>query len=87
MSEMKNRDAETGSNHDQVKTILEADIRPFVLENLPYDRAKTATVAELKAKSAEELLLYYMNWLQRLVPNLPRRVHLSSSFRINPLFF
>ncbi|WP_430472705.1 hypothetical protein ACQ0MK_11470 [Thalassospira lucentensis] len=86
MSEMKNRDAETGSNHDQVKTILEADIRSFVLENLPYDRAKTATVAELKAKSAEELLLYYMNWLQRLVPNLPRRAHLSSSLLLNPLF-
>ena len=73
-------------DHDQVKAILEADIKAFVLENLPYDRAKTATVAELEAKSAGELLGYYINWLQRLVPNIPRRVHLSSSLMLNPLF-
>lgn len=86
MGRKKDRALETELKHDLVKATLDADIRSFVLESLPYDLAKTATVAELEAKSAEELFCYYINWLQRLVPNVPRRVHLSSSLLLNHLF-
>ncbi|WP_354376368.1 hypothetical protein [Thalassospira sp. MBR-102] len=83
---MREVSAETELKNQQAQAALEADVRSFVLENLPHDRNKIATGAKLEAMTAKELLSYYLYWLKRIVPPQPRRVHLSSQILLNPLF-
>lgn len=61
---------------------LQEDIRQHVLANLPHDPGDRS---ELAAKSACELLVFYKNWLDRLVAPRPRDVHISPALLSNPL--
>jgi|HubBroStandDraft_4_1064222.scaffolds.fasta_scaffold00009_90 hypothetical protein len=59
-----------------------ADVHAYVLSALPYDPIEEPT---LKAKSAAELLVIYLNWLNRLIPALPRTAHQSKAIASNPI--
>ena len=61
---------------------LGEDIREFVLNSLPHDPQYTS---ELRAKTAQELLIIYGNWRSRLVSMGPRQIHCSEALDANPL--
>ncbi|WP_341363470.1 hypothetical protein P8T57_14215 [Thalassospira sp. SN3W] len=65
--------------------VTENIVREFVLENLPYDRNKTAVLRDLEGMTGNDLLHTYLNWFARIVPSVPRHVHLSQSLLMNPL--
>jgi hypothetical protein len=64
---------------------FEGDIKRHVLSVLPYDRSDLGTVADLSAMPATTLLVYYFNWLGRLVQPKPRAIHQSKELIANPL--
>jgi hypothetical protein len=61
---------------------FENDIREAVLQRLPHKPAQTAN---LRAMSAADLLVAYINWRSRLIPAQPREVCQSWEFTANPL--
>jgi hypothetical protein len=64
---------------------LHQSIRQLVLDHLPYDRSDAALVAALHGMSADDLLIRWFNWVQRMVPPVPRQVLQSVEFGANPL--
>jgi hypothetical protein len=60
-------------------------VKPWVLENLPYNRADPEVVAVLEAKHPAELLVIYANWQSRFVRPQPREVLRSPAFDTNPV--
>jgi hypothetical protein len=59
---------------------FEEDIRQHVLAHLPHAPGEKVTLA---SKRAVDLLIIYVNWLRRLVPARPRRVHRSKALIAN----
>lgn len=58
------------------------DIRKFVLSRLP---CHASSRGDLEAKGADELLVIYFNWQERLITPVPRAVHRSQVLSANPL--
>lgn len=58
------------------------DVHEYVLSTLPYDAVERPTLA---AKSAGQLLIIYLNWLNRLIPARPRTVRTSQALKKNPI--
>jgi len=61
---------------------FDQDIRDHVFSTLPYEPAQRA---ELELKSTPELLIVFLNWLNRLIPARPRSVHRSQALDNNPV--
>jgi hypothetical protein len=64
---------------------LEADLRRYIMNTLPYDVNNAVLKAELGSKNIASLAIIFFNWSSRLVGVRPRRVHLSNEFQSNPL--
>lgn len=56
-----------------------------ILTNLPYDRDNPDVDAALRAMPPGQLLVTYINWQNRLISAVPRKVLRSSAFDGNPL--
>jgi hypothetical protein len=61
---------------------FDADIREYVLKALPHRAADADALAEL---DVSQLLIIYVNWRERFVPQNARAVHISDELRTNPL--
>lgn len=57
----------------------------WVLKNLPYDDTDAKIVVALNTMGPGDLLVLYLNWRDRLIPAIPRRVLRSSVFDQNPI--
>lgn len=64
---------------------LEAAIRKWGVDTLPYDRNDADIVAEINGKDARKLLIVYHNWMSRHVFATPRKVHPSAAYKGNPV--
>jgi hypothetical protein len=61
---------------------FEADIREYILQVLPYEEANADALAEL---DVSQLLIIYVNWRERFVPQNARTVHVSEELRTSAL--
>ena len=60
--------------------VLES-VRRWVLCSLPVDRDDAELAAHLNGLNAHDLLVVYHNWMCRLIPARPRRVHMSATLQ------
>ena len=60
-------------------------VKTWVLDNLPYNRDDPDVVAALEAKTPPDLLITYLNWQSRLIPQQPRNISKSTAFEQNPV--
>ena len=65
---------------------LFADLRSECLEYLPYDKGGPDVVAALAAMPTQDLLIWFLNWRNRLVLARPRAVEISRELLANPLY-
>ena len=63
---------------------VDAEIRQFVLASLPYEKHKSGVVSDLTEMSSVELLVTYLSWLYRMIPTVPRKIHVSDSILTHP---
>ena len=62
---------------------FENDMRAFILQNLPAHDA--AARADMNAQATPDLLIRWVNWAMRFVPQASRRILASPEFLANPL--
>jgi hypothetical protein len=59
---------------------FEADIREHILTKLPH---RPNDAVALHAMATHELLIIYLNWRERFIPQRPRKVNISNELRQN----
>jgi hypothetical protein len=65
--------------------VLADTVANWVIKELPHDRADANVVAALRRKHPGELLTFYFNWRNRLIPIQPRQVMRAVEFDQNPV--
>jgi hypothetical protein len=59
-------------------------IRPWFIENVPYDRDNAEVVEYLNSRTAHDLLVIYHNWMTRFIRTQPRTVLKISGLPAEP---
>lgn len=68
-----------------LQDLLMRSVRQLVLDHLPYDRHDDDVARELSAMTPSELLIRWLNWTRRMLPQAPRQVLQSNEFAANPV--
>ena len=62
-----------------------SDLRNEILRLLPYDRNNQTIVCDLEQKRTDDLLIHFLNWINRLIHPHPRNVVFSEELLLNPI--
>lgn len=60
-------------------------IRQEILKSMPYDRTCRELQSELQAMRLDTLLVYFLNWVERLVHPRPRNVYVSRELSLRSM--